>query len=87
MYHKNVMMATALCFNEKEKKKQKLAKLGNGEPVTTPMSFLVRMMNKIKTVLTDLNYSSVAYTKTCNKQMPKLHEGRVISDRVWAGTW
>ena len=41
------MMATACFLNEKKKtKRQKLAKLGNGEPVTTPPSFLVRMLNK-----------------------------------------
>ena len=35
-------------FNEKrKKKKQKLAKLGNGEPVTTPLSSVVRKLNKL----------------------------------------
>jgi hypothetical protein len=76
-------------FNEKrKKKKQKLAKLGNGEPVTTPLSSVVRKLNKIKTELTGTNDSSVAYTKTCKmKYHNKLHEGRVISNRVWVGTW
>ena len=45
------MVAMACFFNEKrKKKKQKLAKLGNGEPVTTPMSFLVRMVNKLNSL-------------------------------------
>ena len=63
------MVAMACFFNEKrKKKKQKLAKLGNGEPVTTPLSSVVRKLNKNKTEMTRMNDSSVAYTKTCKSK-------------------